>query len=543
MGFLKSSAFPCLPGNGNLTNVSNLCPLRDPITAPLITRRKPPMPLEMPKPRSSASALRDPGAWRALGRALGWPAAAVGPIPAPSRLPCPRVAVVRGRGRACERGTAEAAWEAGVRVFLLPGTAGEGRRQLWVGWAGSGPSPGWFLRQLPALRASRPWPRRRLRSGPRCLRVIHRPQPLMDSIQILLPRSPLLNAVIRVAAEGRILSAAGAPDILYSPIIFFPGSQFFPSLISPFPFRLRPWSGHVVAPSLSPAVPSPRGWCRGTGGLDVATASAAGTGRWHSDMVALLLLGCIYCRESPRRRGCGSQVIKLSLVRIWTLILMVKFLLKYRWRERGIDSHRLFIFSFLPLLSRGRVDAWVSVRWGCPVLARGSAGELSHDPRRTSWGKLLGKRDWSVWWKLFPTLPSWASSAVGAGSALCLGTVPSLRGSHVCFCVPCGAPRCDQVMTQGTALPSVCPSRHRSPSRRSPGGSGMGVPGVPWARRSAPVIKPPGSCTAPEAVKKMLMAVFHSLLLWIHTGLGFICFLTNIFLYNGEIFILSNKRQ
>lgn len=46
-----------------------------------------------------------------------------------------------------------------------------------------------------------------------------------------------------------------------------------------------------------------------------------------------------------------------------------------------------------------------------------------------------------------------------------------------------------------------------------------------------------------EAVRKMLTAVFHSLLLCIHTGPGFICFLSNIFLYNSEIFILSNKRQ
>lgn len=53
----------------------------------------------------------------------------------------------------------------------------------------------------------------------------------------------------------------------------------------------------------------------------------------------------------------------------------------------------------------------------------------------------------------------------------------------------------------------------------------------------------PCSCTALEAIKKMLMVVFHSLLLCIHTGPRFSCFLANIFLYNSEIFILSNKRQ
>lgn len=87
--------------------------------------------------------------------------------------------------------------------------------------------------------------------------VIHCPQPLMDSIQILLPRSPLPNVMIHIVAESRFLLAAKAPDTLYLCLIFFPGSQFSPSLIYPFSFRLHPCLSHSMAPSPSPAVPLP----------------------------------------------------------------------------------------------------------------------------------------------------------------------------------------------------------------------------------------------------------------------------------------------
>lgn len=86
--------------------------------------------------------------------------------------------------------------------------------------------------------------------------------------------------------------------------------------------------------------------------------------------------------------------------------------------------------------------------------------------------------------------------------------------------------------------------RHGSPSWPSHGEFGMGVPGSPWSHHGP---QTPFMTRVPmphqKAVKKMLTAVFLSLLLYRHTGLRFICFLTDIFLYNCEIFILSNKRQ
>lgn len=87
-----------------------------------------------------------------------------------------------------------------------------------------------------------------------CLRVIHHPQPLMDSIQLLLPHPP---SVIHVVAGSRFLLAARVPDILYLRIVFFPGSQFSPSLIPPFSFQLHPCSDGVVALVPSPTIPSP----------------------------------------------------------------------------------------------------------------------------------------------------------------------------------------------------------------------------------------------------------------------------------------------
>lgn len=118
-------------------------------------------------------------------------------------------------------------------VFLLSGTAGKGRRWLLVGlqWdlvpAPLG-FPGSSQPSMPAVHDLSTF-----RSSSCCLRVIHRPQPLMDSIQLLLPRSSP-PSVIHVVAGSRFLLAARVPDILYLRIIFFPGSQFFPSLTSPF---------------------------------------------------------------------------------------------------------------------------------------------------------------------------------------------------------------------------------------------------------------------------------------------------------------------
>lgn len=72
-------------------------------------------------------------------------------------------------------------------VFLLSGTAGKGRRWLLVGlqWdlvpAPLG-FPGSSQPSMPAVHDLSTF-----RSSSCCLRVIHRPQPLMDSIQLLLP--------------------------------------------------------------------------------------------------------------------------------------------------------------------------------------------------------------------------------------------------------------------------------------------------------------------------------------------------------------------
>lgn len=132
---------------------------------------------------------------------------------------------------------------------LFSGTAGKGRRWLLVGvkWdlvpAPLG-FPGSSQPSMPAVHDLAAF-----RSSSCCLRVIHGPQPLMDSIQLLLPRPP--PSVIHVVAGSRFLLAARVPDILYLRIIFFPGSQFFPSLISPFLL----------------SAPSMLGWGRGSGSI------------------------------------------------------------------------------------------------------------------------------------------------------------------------------------------------------------------------------------------------------------------------------------
>lgn len=111
--------------------------------------------------------------------------------------------------------------------------SGKGRRLLLGGFK-------WDLVPAPLGFSVGSWP---LRSSSCCLRVIHGPQLLMDSIQILVHPSPIPNVMIHVVAESRFLLASKAPDILYLRIIFFPGSHFFPSLTSPFLFQLYPTLG------------------------------------------------------------------------------------------------------------------------------------------------------------------------------------------------------------------------------------------------------------------------------------------------------------
>lgn len=162
-----------------------------------------------------------------------------GPTPAPSAAVlfavCPRVPGVKdvaGAVGKAQQACIPVFWHSRQREEVA---AGEGS-------GGSAPSPSWFPWQLPALHALATfW------SSSCCLRVIHRPQPLMDSIQLPLPRPPL--SVIHVVAGSRFLLAVRVPDILYLRIIFFLGSQFFPSL----PFLL--------------SAPSMLRWGRGSGSI------------------------------------------------------------------------------------------------------------------------------------------------------------------------------------------------------------------------------------------------------------------------------------
>lgn len=198
-------------------------------------------------------------------------------------------------------------------VSLFSGTAGKGRRWLLVGvqWDLIPAPPGFPGSSQPSMPAARDLGA--FLSGSRCLRVIHRPQPLMDSIQLLLPRPP-----------RHCDSCSGWKQIPFgseSPRYFIFTHHFLPG-ISIFPFshlRFSPFSSiHAQMGSWlwlhhPPSPPHTLLRVRGAGCIP-----SCRNGRGCSEVLALLLLSCIYCskEQSPRSCGCSLQVIKLSLVRI-----------------------------------------------------------------------------------------------------------------------------------------------------------------------------------------------------------------------------------
>lgn len=118
-------------------------------------------------------------------------------------------------------------------VFLFSGTASKGRRWLLVGvqWEVVPVPPGFPGSSQPSMPAAHDlaafW------SGSCCLRVIHRPQPLMDSIQLLLPHPP-----------PQCDSCSGWKQIPFgseSPRYFIFTHRFLPR-ISIFPFSHLPLS-------------------------------------------------------------------------------------------------------------------------------------------------------------------------------------------------------------------------------------------------------------------------------------------------------------
>lgn len=74
---------------------------------------------------------------------------------------------------------------------------------------------------------------------------------------------------------------------------------------------------------------------------------------------------------------------------------MLKFLIKYREREKevSIPIGFLFFLSFIASLSQGRVDVLVSMKLGCPVLARGLQVGIDMIPEGKN-GKDLAKCIW-----------------------------------------------------------------------------------------------------------------------------------------------------
>lgn len=145
---------------------------------------------------------------------------------------------------------------------------------------------------------------------------------------------------------------------------------------------------------------------------------------------------------------------------------------------------------------------------------------------------------------------------MATGSALCLGTASAswewCRASKFPLLRPvsCSPSQPDQSTTPWTTPPpSVCAGCAAGIAPIpgvAPVGPGWGSPGSPGLTVPPQSSDPLCNCVPvlhQRLLKNMLTAVFHSLLLCIHTGLRFICFLANIFLYNSEIFILSNKRQ
>lgn len=145
---------------------------------------------------------------------------------------------------------------------------------------------------------------------------------------------------------------------------------------------------------------------------------------------------------------------------------------------------------------------------------------------------------------------------MATGSALCLEAASAswewCRASKFPLLHPvsCSPSQLDHSKTPWTTLPpSVCAGCAAGIApipAVAPVGLGWWSPGSPGLTVPPQSSDPLCSCVPvlhQRLLKNMLTAVFHSLLLCIHTGLRFICFLANIFLYNSEIFILSNKRQ
>jgi len=126
----------------------------------------------------------------------------------------------------------------------------------------------------------------------------------------------------------------------------------------------------------------------------------------------------------------------------------------------------------------------------------------------------------TLWLQGWVDLPDIGEGRCGRGAMLAGGTVPTSATFKPSG--PIGADNCTVTSSPSTVhqLPPTAVGMHWG------GFSAHSTPPIPNL-----LVKPRVPVPHCEAVRKMLTAVFHSLLLCIHTGPGFICLLSNIFFY------------